>query len=263
MAIENLSAIEKSLGLEEGTLQSAIDNEESVSVEIPELEIFTKDDFNKRIENVKSEAGKAAVEIAVKKSRNDLGLDFEGKTMSNLLEAHSKKVLGEAKIEPNKKIEELTKDNELLKTNLSTIQQELQTTKDQWSQEKSSAKRDALILSSIPENTIIPKQDILSIFKSTHEVEFTEGGGHQVKKNGQVQKNSTNLDPLSVSDYMSNFSTPYLKAASGGAGAGDETGNPKKGSFEAFEKEAEDAGWSIEERNNIMSDRIKAGTLEV
>ena len=61
--IENLTDLEKSLKLEEGSLQKAIDNEENVKIELPSLIIRTTADDDLRTSNLENEArggGKSA-----------------------------------------------------------------------------------------------------------------------------------------------------------------------------------------------------------
>ena len=65
MAIENLSAIEKTLMLPEGTLIKAIESTENVNIELQDLEVFTKSDYSSRIENLKSTFQKQGADFFV------------------------------------------------------------------------------------------------------------------------------------------------------------------------------------------------------
>ena len=85
--------------------------------------IRSKEDETTFIENHKKDARKEGVEIAVKNARNELNLDFQGKTVENLIKAVQSKAVNEAKVEPNERIESLTKDVEMLQSKLSESNQ--------------------------------------------------------------------------------------------------------------------------------------------
>lgn len=90
-----------------------------------------------------------------------------------------------------------------------------------------------------------------------------EEGKIVVKLNGEVQKDEKTLSPISVESFVKDFVTPYVGKAEGGSGKEDEVPPGKAGSFEAFEKEAEKAGWDSSEKNEIMMKRIKDGSLKM
>ena len=103
MAVENIEQIEQSFGLEKGKLAEMMASEETHKIDIDNFVIKPKSDYDALINNLKKESGNAALEIAIKNARNELGLDFQGKTMENLLKAYGEKVEADAKIDPNKK----------------------------------------------------------------------------------------------------------------------------------------------------------------
>ena len=88
-----------------------------------------------------------------------------------------------------------------------------------------------------------------------------EDGKIVVKLNGETQKNNDTLSAITVKEFVTNFSTPYLKKPTGGGGGDDETNGGKAGSFDAFLKEAEKNGWNATKQNEEMAKRIKDGTL--
>lgn len=263
MAIENLKDLEEKLKLPDGTLKAAIDNTENVKIAIPELLVFTKDEDATRVQNLKNEAKTAGVEIAIKEARTSLGLDFQGKTMENLLNAHKEKVVKEAGIAPDAKVTELTKDNGLLKENLNTLQGQFDTFKTSVGLEKQQNEINNHVLSKIPANITIDKGDMLTLFNSRFQTEKTVDGKIVFKKDGAVLKNTTTLDPLSAEEVLSTFVTPYLKKPEGGAGGVDDPGNNKPGSLAAFEKEMKDKGVNSGslEFNQEMAKRITNKTL--
>lgn len=263
--IKNLSDIEKALGLAPGAMDTAFKSTTEDVIDITGLEIVKKDDYATRVKNLKEEAGTAAVEIAVKKVRTDLGLTFEGKTMDKLLDAYKTKVVADAGLNPDKRVTELEKDLGTMKTNFETATKKLGEVESTFKQKENTRTIRDAIISEIPANTIIPKEDVLNIFFSKNKVELAETGGIVFKKGDEVLKNDKTLDPLTVKEVMTEFITPYVKAPEGGGGGGDNPAQGKPGSYEAFAKDMEKQ--NITEGsvkfNEEMQSRIKAGTLKV
>lgn len=262
---EKITLLEKTLRLPEGSLKAAITDEKEVDIELPTLKVYTEEEENTRIENVRKEAKTAGVEMAVKEARNKLGLQFEGKTIDNLLEHHSKKVLADAKIEPEKKVKELQDDNEKLRTNLTQIQTDFDNFKLNSKKERDSIETENVILSKIPQNTLIPQKDVLTVFKANFGIEKDETGNIVFKKNNEVLKNKTTLSPLTLDEVMNDFITPYIKPVQGGAGGGDDTGKDKPGSIQAFQKEMEEKGIAAGsvDFNKEMNKRLADKTLVI
>lgn len=266
---EDLTTIEKALKLEEGTLSKAIENEEEVAIELTEdLVIRTKEEEDSFTNNIKTEAKTAGVEMAIKGVRNDMGLDFEGKTMDNLLGAYKDKVLIDAKDElgePDKKISELNTDLEKVRGNLATRDEEITTLKTQMQNSNDNNFIDSQLLALMPDNLTLSKSDALTLFKSKHVIELGENKALVFKKDGEVMKNETTRDPLPSKDIINSFSTPFLKKAEGGGGGGNDPGDPKGGTMAAFEKEMTDKDINVgsEKFNSELNKRIKDKTLVV
>ena len=118
------------------------------------------------VSNLKSTHEKAGAEIAIKEARKKLGLEFEGKTVDNLLDAHKKKVLEDAQIEPAKQVEALNKDINTLKTTLATVTSEKEAIESRFKGFKSEHKINSEILSALPENILLPKDDMATLLKT-------------------------------------------------------------------------------------------------
>ena len=115
------------------------------------------------------------------------------------------------------------------------------------------------------------EQSLISLFLKRKEQEAKEKGfsfekedGNVVVKdsNGNILKDA-NYSPITVKDWVTTFSTPYLAKVEGGAGKGDDTGEGKAGSFEAFMKESERNSWDASKQNQEMAKRISNGTLKI
>jgi len=264
MGISNLKAVAEAAGLSEDSLREAITSEDDVTLEVPtDRVVKTKEEFEAYTTNLKKEHGNASVEMAIKAVRNEMGLEFQGKNMENLLESYKEKVLKEASIEPNEKISKLESQLGEFKTKLEERNNaftELETNYKREGQERSINNK---LLNSIPENTTLSADDILVLFKSKYEVDLNDGS-MVFKKDGKELKDE-NLNPLGLDSIMNEFVQPYAKKAEGGSGKGTETGNFKAGSIEAFDKRMADQGHKIgsEAYMSQMSKEMSDGTLKV
>ena len=151
---ETLNKIAKSLKLKVEDLESALTNEKEVALEIPELTLLTAEELTARDENIgrtKYNEGKTAgVEMGVKELKNELGLDFDGKDIKSLVTAVQKKTLDDAKIEPNKKVEELNN----VVANLQKTIAEKETEKTTLLNQLQTTTLNTKLLSSMPSNRL-------------------------------------------------------------------------------------------------------------
>jgi len=265
MAIENLTDLEKSLKLDEGTLSKALQSETPVKIELPQLVVRTKEEEDTFIENLKTNHFTAAQEILIKNTKRDLGLDFEGKNINKLIEVVKAKALEEAKIEPDKKVQELAADKAKLQSNLQDLERKLVAKEQEYKVKEIERTVNDTLLNSINFETSIPKNDVLTLFKSNYQTDM-EDGKVLIKKNGEVLKNPTTLSPLTPGEVLAEFSKPYLKNLTPGGGAGkkDEPGG-KPNSYEAFEKSMTDQGIKpgSQEFGLKMQEALKSGTLKM
>jgi len=264
MAIDNLEQLEQSIGLESGKLAEMISSEETHTIAMDDYVIKPKSDYDSYIENVKKEHGKATLEIAIKNKRKDLGLEFEGKTLDNLLKFYGEKVEADAKIDPNKKYDTLKSDFEKVQGNVAEWEQKYSDLEKTYKQKDSMRTIETSIMKEIPDNTILPKEDILALIKSRTQFNIGEEG-LEIIKNGEVQKNESTRNLTTMNEYMKSFITPYLKEVDGGAGGRDSSGNAKEGSFEMFEKQMEAKGISVgsEAYSLALTEGIKKGTIKM
>lgn len=264
MAIKNVGAIESAFKLEPGSLQKAIDNEEEVDVTIPELTIRTLEEDDTRTGNLKTQYHTAGMEIAIKTARDEMGLEFQGKTMANFADAVSKKALEGANIEPNKKIQELEADKLKLQENITGLEGVISEKDTLFKKETQKRTIDNLIEKNITGELSLPKSDVSTLFKSKYDVSLDETDKLVISKGGEVLKNKTTLSNLGIDEVMKDFLPNYTKKVQGGAAGGDETGG-KAGSMEAFNKEMEAQGNNIGSQpyNEELNKRIREKTLSV
>mgnify|MGYP000072533266 FL=1 len=265
MAIENIDIIEQSFGLEKGKLTEMMSSEETHKIDIDNFVIKPKSDYEALLNNLKKESSTAAVEIAVKNARKDLGLEFEGKTMENLLKFYKEKVETEAKIDPNKKYDTLKSDFDKLQGNLSEWESKYTNLENTYKQKEQLTTINNTLLKSIPDNTTIPKEDVLAIMKARVQFNIGEDGFEIIGKDGNPMKNDANRNLITAEEFVSDFIKPYLKEVQGGAGGGDSSNSGKATSFDLFDKRMADKGINVgsERYNDEMSIAMKNGTLKL
>ena len=273
--IKNLSDIETALGMKAGDFKAAYDAPEEKVIDIATLaivpkadyEVMKKTDFATRLEN----AGTAALEIAIKKARTEKGLDFTGKTIDNLLDAATKKAIADAGIAPDKRIADITKDFEAMKTTYESEKKKLSEIETTYKTKESQRNFDNIILTSIntkkgDAKTTIDKEDIAVVFKSKNPYRISDAGGIEyLEANGDVKKNKQTLSPMTTDEIMGDFITPYISKTAGGSGGSDTPGQNTPGGYDAFVKEME--GKQINPGTvkfiDEMQIRLKAKTLKM
>lgn len=264
MALENITEIEQSLGLESGKLTEMITSEEVHKIDLSGLLIEKKSIYDERLENIKKETAKTALEMAVKEQRNILGLEFTGKTMENLVNAIKAKTEIDSKIEPEEKFKNLKADFEKLQGNLVAKEEEFNSFKTNITKQNELNEIKNDFTKHIPENTLVSKS---TIFTEAKEKGFSferEEGKTVIKDaNGNVLKDEKTLSPLDLGTWVTNFATPYLGKVEGGSGQRDNKQPAAAGSFEAFEKMAEKNGWTDAQKNIEMAKAMTNGTLKL
>jgi hypothetical protein len=264
MALDNIAEIETSLGIESGKLTEMITSEENHTIDLSGLLIEKKAIYDERLDNIKKETAKTALEMAIKEQRNLLGLEFTGKTMENLVNAIKAKTESDSKIEPEEKYKSLKTDFEKLQANLIEKDNQFNAFKTNIEKQNlvSEIKND--FTKHIPDNTLVSKSTIFTEAKEKG-FSFERQEGKTVIKDasGNVLKDEKTLSPIDISTWVSNFATPYLAKAEGGSGKGDDKTPASAGSFEAFEKMAIKNGWNDTEKNNQMAIMLQNGTLKI
>jgi hypothetical protein len=265
MALENLGEIEKAFGIEEGKLSEMISSEEKHTIDLTALIIEPKSIYEERIGNIKANSSMMAKEVAIKKIKNTLGLEFEGKTEESLIQSLTDKfetIKNEVVKDPEKRYTDLKSDFDKLQTNLSAKENEFITFKSNIENQNQLNEIKNDFTKHIPENVVVSKSTIFTEAKEKgFSFEREEGKTVVKNSNGEVLKDEQTLSPISIDTWVKSFITPYLKPIEGGSGKGDNTPPSKAGSFESFEKEAEKQGWNSTQMNQEMSKRIQAGTL--
>lgn len=230
-------------------------------------------------ENLRREGISTGAEIGRKEVIKGLGIDGEGlhksdesaiNAIKSFNESNISNALKEANVEPDKKVAELQKDLSTLQKTIATQQSTIEEKESMFTNFKKQTKTESEFINHIPENIALPRQDVVTLMKANIKLDVDENGSiFGVGADGQPMKDSL-LNTLPVKEVIGNFfnSNPHLlKGAQGGAGggAGDSGGTGGKQSLEAFTKEMNEAGHSINGPEFVaeMQVRMKAGLLDI
>jgi hypothetical protein len=228
--------------------------------------VRTKVEDDRFVENMKKEARKEGVEIAVKKARETMGLTFEGKTVDNLISAVSDKVKSESGATVDEKVTKLEAKYSEKEAALRSALQRAEDAEGNVKTIKSSFKIDKALDSYIPKNTVLPVDDVKTILRSKLTFSENETGVIEVfDLDGNQIKNKQTSDALPVKDVIENFfrdNTHYVKSVEGGGAGGDSTkGGNGKLTVEKFNEDMKAKGYEINsaeysvEMNKAIADK--------
>ena len=236
----------KSIEVNDEELAKAIEGKTDLKLE-SDLIIRTKDEQDKFINNTKPDIVNAALEMEVKKWRNDLGLDFEGKTHENLMEALKNKHKTEFTKEPSDQLEAKEKDILKLKETIQGLTGE----RDKVSTDFQGYKNESILNSELgkylPNNLSMPKDDAILLLKARLSPSV-ENGKVVYKKDGEVMKDGTTLDPLGSENVMKDFfaeNKHFVNGLDGGSGGGDSQQQTGASTLDVFNKRMEAEGFKV------------------
>lgn len=260
----------KTVEIDNDELLKAIEEKkDEIELKADDLSIRSKEEEETFINNLKKDTVKTALEMEVKKYRNDLGLEFEGKNMDNLIEALKEKHREEFTKDPNKQLEQLQADLKTVQERNKVLEEEKNGIKSEFEGYKKDRTRTEQITKGLPDNLALPKEDMLLILNSKIKTDVDENGNVVVlDENGQVKKDA-NLQPIPYEKELENFfseNDSYLKAPEGGRGGGDSSGEPSNvKSIDHFNKKMETAGIDIGsmEYNQRLNEAVSNNEVEI
>jgi hypothetical protein len=204
--------------------EAKLKSEKEEVLEVPAL--FTDDEKTTFGNNRFNEGKKAATEIAVKDLKTKHGLEFEGKTLDAALEAFAAKKLEEAKLPSDEKVKKLSDEKIELQTKLQKAMQEGEALKADYEGKMFQTSIRSQVLMSIPDKTIVPKEDLIDLFMNRHRVAMEDGSTVIYKGNEKLQDKVMN--PISLKDAVLQFAESYIdKKGMGGGDAGGGGAVPK------------------------------------
>ena len=242
-------------------------NPEEVVIE-SDVIIRTPDEDATFVENQKKAARIEGEEIAVKKHRETYG--FEGRSVDKLIEAVTKKTLEEAKVEPAEQVKKLTKKLEEKEEALGAAinkSAEIENKFNVYKDEQVIMKTD---LDSIPDKTVLPKEDVALILMQKMEFAKTENGSIGVKRpDGTFEKDKTTANELPAKAVIEDYfrSNPsYISGYKGpGSEGSDDTSGSGKMTMDDFIKHQKEKGFAPNsaEFTASLQEAIKTKTVEL
>lgn len=215
-----------------------------VSVTIDEkLTSYTEAEITTLKSNTYKEGKLAGVEMEVDAIKKEAGLEFTGKTLKGLLDSYGKKVLADAKIEPEKKVAELTEQITTLKTTVHGLETKL----SEKDQEVSGIRTNFEVLKHIPEKTSLPGDKVVGLMKMDGYNPVFKDGKLVWEKDGKVLQDHLG-EPLPAKSVVENYVkenklTSEVVPAGRGRGDGNPTGKPQK--LSELKKDFEAQGKSV------------------
>lgn len=250
---EAIAKIASLLKLKEADLETAIKDEKEVDIAIDDkLQTFSEDEVTQLKNNEYAKGKTTGVEMAVKELKDELKLDFTGKTIKGLLEASNKKALEDAKIEPDKKVKEL--QDKL--TTVQTTASELQTKLQQKDQEIAAIRDTSEVATYIPalgdNGPALGSSEVIQLMKANgYDFKRNDAGKLTAWKDGKEMQDKLS-NPQPVKDVITGFmkEKKLITDEGGGGAAGGRGGGKDKlpagtyAKFSELKKAWEDSGKS-------------------
>ncbi len=223
---ETIAELAKRIGLKSDELETAIKAEGEVDISIDaEITVLDKTELQ-TLKNNEYNNGKAnGVEMAVKTTKEKLGLDFTGKTVDGLVEAASKKALADAKLEPNEQVKELQTKLQTVQTTATEYETKLQAKENELSSLHINFELGSHIPSLGDNGPSLGNQEIIGLMKSNgYEFKKNDKGVLVATKAGvEVVDKLSNAVPLKdvITGFMTEKKLLQPEQQNGGRGGGN------------------------------------------
>lgn len=224
--IKNIDELAKFVKGGADVLQKALESKEEISIELNEGSFVSNEELETLKTTVRADGKKEGHSIgydfAIKDFKSEFGIEIEGKDRKVIASEIQKKIINDAKIEPNKKIEELS-------TSLSNLQKQYETdllAKDNEVKQYQSKVKDIKISTdlqmSMPEGLNIIKPDQFALLaRSNYDFDYDESGQLVAKKGGNILKDKLEK-PLPVREILTDFATQNNWLNVSGRGGGNQ-----------------------------------------
>lgn len=257
-----LQKIASLLKIKAEDLETAQSDTAEKDVEIGELATYSADELT-TLKNNEYNAGKRnGVEMAVKESKEKLGLDFQGKSIDGLIEAASKKALADAKIDPSQKDKELNDKITNLQNTVKEYEKKLSEKDIEVEGIKTSSELSGYIPAPVKDGVQYNQKEILSIMQANGYDFVRENGKLVVKKDGQLMQDKLS-NPQQPADVIKGFMTErnYIKTEQelGGHGGSDKKPGSKAVKLSELKQQFASDGKSLlgEEFNTAVQAAVK------
>lgn len=217
---ETLEAIAKLTKTKVEDLQAAIADEKEVDLSIPDnLTVLSEDEISTLKKNEYKNGKESGVEMAVKEVKQELNLDFQGKSVKGLVEAAQKKAIEDAKIPANEKVAELQKKVETLQATVQDQDKKL----SEKDNEVAGVKLKSELYKHIPAGASLENDEVIELMKlKGYGFEMKDGKVVATLNGEAISDKLSNAIP--VKDVISGFLKEKKLIADEGAAGGDPQG---------------------------------------
>ena len=255
MALSNdtLAWIAELAGVKAEDITAKLNSEKEETIEKPNGSFFTETELKERDSNKYNEAKVAFEEMTVKNLKKKHGYDLEGKNFDDFFKHHDNALKTKYQKDTSERVKELEQDLEKAVKFGESQAEELQT---KLAGLESSYMMEAVkndLLSIMPNETSIPKDDVMTLFLSKHKIGKDENGNKFISKGDTVMKDERTGSYLDYKNIFSDFTESY-KAKSPGRGGGNEPGGGNASSEDQFiEKWTKENGKPISSPEGVQA----------
>lgn len=253
---KGIEALAGALKLKVEDLTKVLSSEDEQDLELPKLEIFTSDEFETFKENLKDSHGKAKYdegktasrEMLLKEMSKEVGFENTVKDPNEFINKFKSSILETAKVEPNKKVQELETSLSNLQSKLDEKDNEISKILNQYKEKEVKLKVQTLF-PDLKDKLGLTKDDMATLF-------FNKG--YEVKddgvyKDGQILKDARERN-LTIEETVKNFITERNWTTEQPSGRGG--GSQGKGTSSTLPTTLEEYETYIKEKG------INAGSVE-
>jgi hypothetical protein len=187
-------------------LLAAIKAEAETDITIDDkLTVFSEDEVTTLKDNEYKRGKTVGVEMAVKDTKEKLGLEFQGKTVEGLVEAANKKAIADAKVNPDQKVVELTEKITTLQKTVGDQEKQLQAKEAEVTGVKVKGELYKHIPQAGENDPAVGADDVIQLMMASgYEFKFEEGKLIPYKDGKQLQDKTANALPADsvVKDFV-------------------------------------------------------------
>lgn len=249
---QTIEKIATLLKIKSSDIEAAIKDEKEVDITISDdLEVLTKDQLKTRDQNKYEDGKKVGIEIGVKEVREAAGLEEGlGKDPAKIATAIKDAAIKDAKIEPDKKVAQLTEQVTALQKDLGLKDAEITKAK----QQSADALLNAELIQHFPANklAIMNNSEFVTLIKASYKFEEIDGKKVVKDANGNTLVDNATKSPLPLVDAVKNIFTERKWVSEegaggiGGRGGGDNGGSNKITKLSELKDKYEKEGKSIQ-----------------
>lgn len=212
-------------GFDVSKLEEAVKSDSEQTLDVPSLKtneefskLFSEDDKKVFGNNRFDEGKKAMSEIKAKELKEKHGIEIDGKDIDAVIEAYVSNKVAETGAKPA----EWAEEKKTLQQKISDAENNLLTKTTEFTNKLSNIENSNQISSLIPNGTIIPKDDLLTIFNTRYRIATEDGRTVIYKGSEKLQDNR--LEPLAIKDVVASFIDEGKYVTANGMGGNDDKG---------------------------------------